>query len=102
MLFCKSLLSLPPLHLLFFPPSQTPQPGALKDDEHRSRRFHLLPRGQDYTPGPLVKVIQMWGKAVEQAHEDPFQRACSRYQACPDKAGVGVARRQDGRTEPGH
>lgn len=91
--------SFPPPYLLFFSSLSNPEPGALRDEEHRSRRFHLLPREQDYTSDPVVKVVQLWGKAVEQAHEDPIQRVCCRYQACPDTAGMGVARCQDGDIE---
>lgn len=61
--------------------------------------FICSPGGQDYTPDPVAKVIHLWGKAVEQAYKDPFQRACRRYQACLDMTGRGVVRCQDGGVE---
>lgn len=58
--------------------------------------FRLLPRGQVSTPDPVVKVIELWGKTVEQAHPGPFQRVRCRFQACPD-LGSSATVRDDGK-----
>lgn len=61
----------------------------------------MLLRGQDYTPDPVVRVIQLWGKGVEQAHEDPIQSLLqiSGLSRHGWHGGGGVARCQDGGIE---